>query len=287
MKHCWTLRPTRWEFYGPLSGSSWWWWRSHSQKWPLAGTALWFQHQEVQTSTVVTVFFQYHTPSFPHVANSTTLTTFLLTNLFSPDFFSNPLLFPHQVIWLTYLLAILISPIIRCDHLYYIQHLSPSSVYCSWSPSLPSRLINESLFFSNNSKTLEHAVYSQPSACLCISHQNNVWTSAVWIQGRPLSWDCPPCHHRETLHCLNSLPLLRCHSAGPFSGIRHCELCTSFLTDQTYRATWKGSGSDPCSLLTGVPQGSVLGPIVFSLYTKSLGHSLALLFVYHSYVDET
>ena len=63
---------------------------------------------------------------------------------------------------------------------------------------------------------------------------------------------------------------------------------TSYLTNRTYQVTWNGSLSKPCTLETGVPQGSVLGPLLFSFYTRSLGsvitsHGLS----YHCSTDAT
>ena len=49
-------------------------------------------------------------------------------------------------------------------------------------------------------------------------------------------------------------------------GVFHC-----FLKDHTDWVTWMESVSEPCGLTTGVPQGSGLGHIFFSLYTESLG----------------
>jgi len=62
----------------------------------------------------------------------------------------------------------------------------------------------------------------------------------------------------------------------------------AYLSGCNTRVSINGSMSDPLPLKCGVPQGSVLGPIIFSLYTAPLGDFLSESGIcYHIYADDT
>ena len=62
----------------------------------------------------------------------------------------------------------------------------------------------------------------------------------------------------------------------------------SYLTNRSFKVSVNGKYSDICSLNIGVPQGSILGPLLFILYTKEL-ESIAEKYKFniHLYADDS
>ncbi len=154
-------------------------------------------------------------------------------------------------------------------------------------------------------KTLERAVFNQVSAFLT---KNNLLDSnqSGFRSG----------HSTETalLSVVEALRLVRADSKSSililldlstaFDMVNHQNLMStllvkgisgtalqwfeSYLSDRSFKVSWRGEVSKSQHLATGVPQGSVLGPILFSVYMASLGSVIQKHgFSYHCYADDT
>ncbi len=63
---------------------------------------------------------------------------------------------------------------------------------------------------------------------------------------------------------------------------------SSYLKDRTFSVSLGDSSSSTAPLVCGVPQGSILGPILFTLYLLPLGFSFEKFGIhYHLYADDS
>ncbi len=94
-------------------------------------------------------------------------------------------------------------------------------------------------------------------------------------------------HLSAAFDMVNHQILLTTLSSLGFTGIP-LRWFQSNLTGRSFKVAWGGEESRAHQLVTGVPQGSVLGPLLFSTYTTSLGPMIqAHGIYYHFYADDT
>ena len=65
-------------------------------------------------------------------------------------------------------------------------------------------------------------------------------------------------------------------------------LIASYLLNRTQSVSIQSHSTPPSSIFTGIPQGSVLGPLLFSLYTSPVSQIFTKAMIsYHLYADDT
>ena len=75
----------------------------------------------------------------------------------------------------------------------------------------------------------------------------------------------------------HQLLLTRLSSTFGITGLA-LRMLTSYLTDRSQSVSIDSHSTVPSPMQTGVPQGAVLGPLVFCLYTTPLSHMLSTRF---------
>ncbi len=119
------------------------------------------------------------------------------------------------------------------------------------------------------------------------------------------NWECATIGHWSPVNCKSwskSSVLILLDLSAAFDTVNHQILLSTLSSlditgiplrwfessGRSFRVAWGGEVSKAHQLVTGVPQGSVLGPLLFSTYTTSLGPIIqAHGFSYHVYAHDT
>ncbi len=163
------------------------------------------------------------------------------------------------------------------------QHISPHRhlPHCvqagSGNPTAKKPTLNTSLIENYRpisllpfiAKTLERVVFKQVS--LILSQNNKLDANHSGIRsGHSTETKIISPHSAGSICCF-----WQCQSSDPpvhplITGIPLCWF-ESFLTGSSFKVAWGGKVSKAHQLVTGVPQGSVLGPLLFSTHSTLLG----------------
>ena len=117
-------------------------------------------------------------------------------------------------------------------------------------------------------------------------HQRYILTGFYYTAVFPVPVPCKrgKGHHDTLDHAIQLRPL---ESTFGISGVA-LSWFESYLSDRTRSVVVDGLMSTPIPLVFGVPQGSVLGPVLFTLYSQPLSDVIACHSCdYHKYADDT